>query len=103
MLSLEPFRPQPNGTVSATSSGSNATAALNTSLLTNIGCLVYNSGTATAFVEFGGVATVAAQTTSSMPIPGGGWRVVSIDQCTFAAAITAGSTCTVYFTRGYGL
>lgn len=105
MLSVEPFRPVPNGTVSITAVSSNGTAALNTAIMPGmISCRIHNNSTGTtAFVEFGGAATVAAVTTTSIPIPPGAIEVMSIDQSTFVAAITSSGTATVYFTKGYGL
>lgn len=106
MLDIEPFCIVPQGTVSISANGTaSGTASLGTSSLPgNISVRIHNGGPSTVFVEFGGVATVAANTTASMPVPSGAIEVVDIGQCAFAAAITAaGSTATVYFTKGYGL
>lgn len=105
MLSVEPFRPFPSGTVSIAATSTSGTASLGTaSLPGNISVRIHNNSTgSTIFVEFSGVASVVAITTTSMPIPPGAIEVVNIDQCSFAAAITASGTGTVYFTKGYGL
>lgn len=105
MLDVQPFRPYPSGTVSVTATSANGTASLGTASLPGfIALRIHNNSTGvTAFVEFGGAATVAATTTASMPVPPGAIEVVNVDQSSFVAAITSSGTATVYFTKGYGL
>ena len=63
---------------------------------------VYNAGTATIFVTFG-ISDVAAVAATSMPIPSGGIETFELSPAvTHAAAITASSTATAYFTSGRG-
>lgn len=104
MLTVEPFRPAPNGTISISAvSSASVTGTLNATIAQNIAVRIHNAGPQLAFVEFSGVNSVVAITTTSMPIPVGAIEVVNIDQCAYAAAITTSGTATVYFTKGYGL
>ena len=104
MLSVEPFRPAPNGTISISAvSSASVTGTLNATIAQNIAVRIYNDGPSLAFVEFGGTVATLAITTTSMPVAVGAIEVVNIDQCAYAAAITASGTASVYFTKGYGL
>ncbi len=65
--------------------------------------LVYNSGTTVACVEFGSDNTGVATTAKSFPVPPGWNRLVGAGQyVTYAAAILASGTGTIYFSRGTG-
>lgn len=103
MLTVEPFRPAPSGTVNISATTSNGTATLNATVANNISVRIHNGGPSTVFVEFGGLSTVAATTATGMPVPVGAIEVINIDQCAYAAAITSSGTASVYFTKGYGL
>lgn len=63
---------------------------------------LYNSGTVTVFVAFGGSA-VAATTTASMPLPAGAVEVFAVGEVLYLAGITASGTATVYATIGQGV
>jgi hypothetical protein len=66
---------------------------------------VFNNGSATAWIEFGGSGVVATLT-SSIPIPAGAIEVFSVGSAAstvYAAAIAAASTGSIYFTPGSGL
>lgn len=62
---------------------------------------VWNSGTAAAFIELGGVS-VTASVTTSMPIPGGNTEVFAVSG-QYLAGITSTGTCTLYITPGEGI
>lgn len=65
---------------------------------------IYNAGTATAFLNFGTSAVTA--TTSGFPVPSGAIEVITIPgnaTTTYAAAITASGTASVYITPGAGI
>lgn len=65
--------------------------------------LVYNSGTTVGFVAFGSDNTIVATTSASFPIPPGYHRLVGAGQyVTYAAAVLASGTGTIYFSRGCG-
>lgn len=67
--------------------------------------LVTNDGTATVWIRFGGAGITTASTTG-IPVPAGSAQVFtyrSVAGASWAAAIAAGSTGTVYFTPGAGL
>jgi acetyl-CoA acetyltransferase len=71
---------------------------------------IYNSGTVTVFIEFGGSGMTAA-VASAMPIPAGEVEIVSLvpfenpsnlDGPLFVAGITSSGSATLYFTPGEG-
>lgn len=61
---------------------------------------IYNAGTATVFVKFGGSSVTAA--TTDMPIPAGVVETFRTGTLTHVAAITASGTATLYVTSGEG-
>ena len=66
---------------------------------------VFNNGTATVWIEFGG-SVVAAALATSIPIPAGAVEVFSAGAAAstlYVAAIAAGSTGSIYFTPGAGI
>jgi hypothetical protein len=66
---------------------------------------VFNEGTATAWVNFGG-ASVTASNTTDMPVAAGATEVLTVPPTsggTYAAIYTAAATGNVYFTPGSGL
>jgi hypothetical protein len=96
------FRPFASGTVNIAATTSSGRVTLPVPVNEESTVLVHNAGTTLAFVEFGPSASVAASTTTSMPIPAGAHRVVQTGKATGAAAIMASSTATIYFTAGTG-
>jgi len=66
---------------------------------------VYNAGTATVWIRFGGSAVTAASATD-IPIAAGytgGFSVGAAGSTIYVAAIAAGSTGSIYFTPGEGI
>ena len=66
---------------------------------------VFNEGTATVWIEFGG-SQVAAVNTADMPIAAGAteiFTVPAVDGGTWVAVWAAGATGNVYFTPGSGM
>lgn len=96
------FQPTAAGTqtISATTSSSSVNFAGASGNMRQV--LIYNAGSALAFVEFGrGSATAVAAT--SMPIPSGAVEGFDLGVNDTVAAITASSTATVYVTIGIGV
>lgn len=62
---------------------------------------VMNNGTATVWIALGDV-TVTAAVATGIPIGPGVTEVISTNQ-TYAAAIAAGATGSIYFTPGVGI
>lgn len=63
--------------------------------------MVYNDGSALAFLAFG-TSSVAA-TTSDMPIPTGAiMPILNSEHYTYAAALSTGGTANLYLTAGRG-
>lgn len=98
MSSLPAFTPiGATATLAVTSASGNV--ALNRAGANQV--LVLNLGDAEAFVDFGDSTQTA--TTTDMPVPAGGWLMLSIALgATHAAAITASGTATLRFTPGDG-
>lgn len=98
------FTPKSAGTVSisaTTSSGSSPVALARTG--SNQVRVKNIDTTNVAFVNFG-ISTVTAATTTGIPVgPGETCGFTLPAEATHAAAITAASTATVYFTPGNGL
>lgn len=101
MSDTVPFQPQ-GSTVNISASNVSSNVALTGA--GNGGTVrVFNAGTATIFLAFGTSSSVAATTTAGIPIPSGMREVYTLPPTiTHAAAITASSTATVYFTTGQG-
>jgi hypothetical protein len=64
---------------------------------------VYNSGASPVFIEFGGSNSVAATTTTSMPIGAGDTRVFRLGGIWVAAIAGSAGPFTIYFTPGEGM
>jgi len=63
---------------------------------------VINTGTVTAFINFGGSGVTA--TTSNYPLPPGTDKIITISpDLDYVAAITASSTAVLYFINGQGI
>lgn len=105
MASNTLFTPNPNGTVSITTSGANQRVSLGiptTNLLPFQVRIKNVDSTNVAFVEFG-TSTVVASTSTSMPVgPGETVGITLGPTQTFAAAIGGAGTPIVYFTPGQG-
>lgn len=104
---MKPFCPLAGATVSLAAGTSSTPVALEGVPTGQVQVRIYNSGTTTAHVAFGG-SSVAAQTGADLPVPGGIVEVLTLDstQCapiTHVAAITASGSATLYFTPGQGL
>src|SRR6266705_2187655 len=97
---IQPFWPDPAATVNIAAGVATANIQIQ-STDNRPHVRVFNSGAVTAFIELGG-SSVAATLTTSMPLGAGGTEILSGD-FTYAAAITASSTATVYFTPGEGV
>lgn len=71
----------------------------------NVNIRVFNDGSATAWIAFGGASVTAALT--DIPIGAGMAEVFTLPESEAAnlrvAAIAAGSTGKIYFTAGYGI
>lgn len=98
---LHPFRPTLVGTVNVSATTSSQAVALATSPVFRKDVVITNTGTTTAFVEFGGSAVTAAAA-SGLPVLGPGQIRVHAGDATHAAVIMASSTATVYFSAGVG-
>jgi hypothetical protein len=101
------FFPQSTVNIAATTTSQNvalpATTIASYQTAGGDALLVYNSGTTVALVAFGSDNTVVATVGAGFPIPPGYHRLVGAGQyVTYAAAIMASSTGTVYFSRGSG-
>jgi hypothetical protein len=101
------FAPIQGATVSRAASSSSSNVAMPKCPAGAVQVRVYNSGTDLAFVAFGTDSTAAAATTD-YPVPGGAIEVITLTnpasaRITYAAAITASGTPTLYFTPGYGI
>jgi hypothetical protein len=95
--STQPFRPA--GTAALAASTSSANVALKGGGTT---VLVYNSSAATAFFQLGAASGLSASQAST-PVPAGARMLVEAGPfVTYAAAILAAGTGTVYFTIGDG-
>jgi len=95
--STQPFRPA--GTVSVAASTSSANVALTGGGTT---VLVYNSSAATAFFVLGAASSLSASPTNT-PVPAGARMLVEAGPfVTYAAAVLASGTGSVYFTIGDG-
>lgn len=92
-----PFRPA--GTASVAASTSAAAVAL---VGGGSSVLVFNAGNGIAFVRFG-MAGVAASAGSDLPVPPGGLMLVDAGRlATYASAVLASGSGSVFFTRGDG-
>lgn len=100
-VNQRPFSPVPGGTVNISVTASSQPIRLQTVNDASGVVRIYNAGTATVWVEFGG-STVTASTTTSMPIPAGGVYVIGNTQ-QYIAAIALAATGTIYFTPGDGV
>lgn len=92
-----PFRPA--GTASVAASTSAAAVAL---VGGGSSVLVFNAASGIAFVRFG-MAGVAASAGSDLPVPPGGLMLVDAGRlATYASAVLASGSGSVFFTRGDG-
>jgi len=103
---MHPFRSSPAKTVNIDVSSSSQAVKIWENDGETKQVRIMNNGTATVWVAFG-PSTVAATTTSGMPVGPGVIEVltVSSNQAAplYAAAIAAGSTGKIYFTPGTGI
>lgn len=101
---MAPFSPaQGSNTRRINVSSSSASVSLAGAGVTQV--RVFNDGTATAWIAFGGSA-VTANTTTSFPVGAGSCEVFTIEKADgpiYAAAIAVGSTGYIYFTPGSGI
>lgn len=103
-MSVYPFHPITNSTVSISATTSTARVALTFPTAPGRFVLrIHNAGPNTAFINRGDAAVDAAVT--NMPIPAGAIEVITIlntdkNRVTHVAAITATGTAVVYFTPG---
>lgn len=96
-MSKNPFAPRAGGTKSIDVSAASQRVAVG-----SVGQVrVFNEGTATAYIEFGGSAVTAAAATG-LPIGPGVTEVLTVD-ATHVAAIADGATGKIYFTPGVGI
>ncbi len=108
--SITPFQILSN-TLPISASGSSASAAFSVSTTSTwMQVQVYNSASTTAFVAFGGSGVTASVGTpgtqnGSYPVAPGAVIVVTVPSSTttYAAAILASGSGTVYFTPGFGI
>lgn len=92
-----PFRPA--GTASVAASTSAAAVAL---VGGGSSVIVFNAANGIAFVRFG-MAGVAASAGSDLPVPPGGLMLVDAGRlATYASAVLASGSGSVFFTRGDG-
>ena len=90
-------------TVNIVAATSTANVALGNTAGDAIDVRIFNAGSATVFVNFGGSSATAVLATST-PIPAGGVEIFSLGpSVTYVAAIVASSTHTIYFTPGMGV
>lgn len=98
-MNVQPFSPGATASISASVTTANVA-------LTGNGSVVefYNSGTTLGFVKLGSSSAVTAAVTD-YPVAAGSIRRISRDPSTqtFAAAIMASSTATIYCTVGEGV
>lgn len=101
-MPLEVFDPMTADTTALAATNATGNAAINVpaSSAGSLTVRVYNSGTVTIFIAFGGSTVVA--TTAKMPIPAGNTEVFSIGAATYIAGITASGSGTLYVTPGRG-
>lgn len=93
------FKPVPGTTVSLAATTVSASAQINPGKFSRH-LRIVNTGSVTAFVEFG--ESGVAATTSAIPILAGSVEIFSVpDQ--YVAAITASGTAQMYFTPGEGM
>ena len=98
---VHPFKPTPAGTVNISATTSSQSVALSPVPLNRKDVVVTNSGTTTAFVEFGG-SSVTASASTGLPVLGGQQIRVHAGDYTYAACLLASATGTVYFSSGVG-
>jgi hypothetical protein len=94
------FKPAPAGTVNIAAGTSTGNVQVQTGGEARH-VRVFNSGAVIVFVEFG-QSGVTASTSTSAPVAPGSVEIFS-SPYPYAAAITASSTATVYFTPGEGI
>ena len=95
--STQPFRPA--GTASLSASTTAATVALTGG---GSGVLIYNASAATAFVLLSAATGTLAAATDT-PVPAGGRMLIDGGPfVSFASAVLASGTGTIYFTLGDG-
>lgn len=100
-MSVIPFGPIAAGTVNVTGAASSARVSLGAASKFQV--RLYNSGSVTAFIEFGD-STVAAAVATGFPLPAGQVEVFTIPQSTtHMAAITSTGTAVVYASLGMGV
>jgi hypothetical protein len=104
-----PFEPTAGSTVSISPTASSAVKTLLNNIKTpqpqgrDRAIRVFNSGTLTAFVEFGTATSVVATTSNSMPVPAGAVEVFSGVSVSHIACLATGTgSGAVYFTAGEG-
>ncbi len=95
--STQPFRPAGTATLAASTSSANVALKGGGSAV-----LVYNAATATAFFQLGASSTLAASAAGTPVPPGQRMLVDGGPFVSYAAAILAAGTGTVYFTLGDG-
>jgi len=104
MSITRPFTPAANSVPIAVGAASASAKLADTSGLTQL--RIFNEGTATAWVKFGG-ATVAASTATDYPVPAGSVEVITIPSYLsgpiYVAAIAAAATGNIWFTLGMGV
>lgn len=101
-MSIQPFAPYGAATANINVSAVSQSVLLGTSVPA---IRIMNNGTATVWVNFGGVS-VTATTGTGMPVGPGVTEVIKYEgngSAVYAAAIAAGSTGVIYFTPGLGL
>lgn len=101
MQEIAGFYPVQAGTVNIAATTSSAHVQIASAFGGKQRVRVTNSGTTTAFVEFGSTSSVTASTTASMPVLGGTSVLVNTGE-EYAAAIMGTGTGTIYFTPGTG-
>jgi len=104
-MATKPFAPILASTVNIDVSSSSARVAITG---TTDEVRVMNNGTATAWIEFGN-DTVTAAVATEMPVGPGVTEIINIGKTNansgalYVAAIAAGSTGKIHFTRGSGI
>jgi hypothetical protein len=101
---MDVFDPMPTSTtsLSVSNASANTTISIPAASPGSLTVRVYNSTTVAVFVEFGTSSTLAASTSTSMPIPAGNVETFSIGSSTRIAGITASGSGTLYVTPGRG-
>ena len=104
-MRVEPFKPASTTSLACSTSSDRVqiVGIIGTPLMQ---VRLYNSGSVTVFVKFGGASVTAAVT--DLPIPAGTVEVLSCKgygstHITYIAGITASSTATLYITSGEGV